>query len=71
MAQRRDKNGRFASSGGSTSSSKSGKASRGGRVVGTIGRESMVMRKKDTPEEMRAKVAAAGARARARRQKRS
>lgn len=38
------------------------------RVVATIGRESMVMRKKDTTEEAAAKVAAAGERAKERRQ---
>jgi hypothetical protein len=39
------------------------------RVAGTIGRESMVMSKKDTPAQTAAKVAAAGARTRARKRK--
>jgi hypothetical protein len=45
------------------------KANKARRVVATIGRESMVTSKKDTPAETKAKVAAAGARARARRNK--
>ena len=58
----RDSIGRFASGPGGGGGRGSGSSSPAKRIAGTIGRESMVMSKKDTPEETRAKVVASGAR---------
>jgi hypothetical protein len=68
----RDSLGRFSSGvgGGSRAKRATSPAKRmagSGREVATIGNETMVMSKKDTPEQTRSKVAAAGARAKLRR----
>jgi hypothetical protein len=65
-----DARGRFSSGvgGGSRAKGATSPAKRiaQGRAVATIGNETMVMSKKNTPEQTRSKVAAAGARAKMR-----